>query len=175
MTRTSIHLLIPVIALLIAGGTAAATSPSVARPGNALLPDDGPVTVDFRSATTNVALLEADGLRVAAKIRDRLPTEARGDGLARYRIDVAITDYDKGNRYVRSMVSGLAQVHTELALTIYAARDDAVIGRRPLSVTSVPMGVGDSASRIVDIEDALAEAVSAVLLGNGERIALRDR
>ncbi|WP_273457158.1 hypothetical protein [Nevskia ramosa] len=165
MIPTLIRLLIGA-ALLIAGGVA------VAAP---LLPEDGPVTIGFRSATTHVALLEVDGQRVAAKIRDRLPAEARSEGLARYRVDVAITDYDKGNSYVRSMVSGLAQVHTDLALTIYAERDGAVVGHRQLSVTSAPMGVGDSASRIVDIEDALAEAVSAALLGGSERLALRDR
>ncbi len=166
MIPVSIRLLIAAAALLMAAGAAGAA---------ALLPDDGPVAVDFRSATTNVALLEADGQRVAARIRDRLPSAARSDGLALYRVDVAITDYDKGNRYVRSMVSGLAEVHTDLALTLYAERDGAVVGRRQLSVTSAPMGVGDSASRIADIEDALAQAVSAALLGSGERVALRDR
>jgi len=165
MIATSIRLLIGA-ALLMAVGAAAATP---------LLPEDGPVTIGFRSATSHVALLEVDGQRVAAKIRDRLPAAARSEGLARYRVDVAITDYDKGNSYVRSMVSGLAQVHADLVLTIYAERDGAVIGRRQLSVTSAPMGVGDSASRIVDIEDALAQAVSTALLGSGERIALRDR
>ena len=157
--------------LIVAGSLLMAVRAGAA----ALLPEDGPVTVSFRSATTHVALLEVDGQRVAAKIRDRLPAEARSEGPARYRIDVAITDYDKGNRYVRSMVSGLAQVHADLALTIYAERDGAVIGYRQLSITSAPMGVGDSASRIVDIEDALARAVGAALLDSGERIALRDR
>lgn len=164
MISTSIRLLLGA-ALLIASGAAAAAP---------LLPEDGPVAIGFRSATTYVALLEADGQRVAAKIRDRLPAEARGQGLARYRVDVAITDYDKGNGYVRSMVSGLAQVHADLSLTIYAERDGVVVGHRQLSVTSAPMGISDSASRIVDIEDALAQAVSAALLGSGERIALRD-
>ncbi|WP_295683064.1 hypothetical protein [uncultured Nevskia sp.] len=165
MISTLIRLLIGT-ALLIAVGAA------VAAP---LLPEDGPVTIGFRSTTTHVALLEVDGQRVAAKIRDRLPIEARSEGLARYRVDVAITDYDKGNSYVRSMVSGLAQVHTDLSLTIYAERDGAVVGHKLLSVTSAPMGVSDSASRIVDIEDVLAQSVSAALLGSGERIALGDR
>ncbi len=159
MIRAPIRLLIGAAAPLIAAGTA------VAAP---LLPLDGPVTVGFRSTTTHVALLETDGQRIAAKIRDRLPSAARGDGPARYRVDVAITEYDKGNSYVRSMVSGLAQVHADLALTIFTERDGAVVGHRLLSITSAPMGVGDSASRIVDIEDALTEAASAALLGGGE-------
>lgn len=155
--------------LLIAAGSLLMAVGAVAA---ALLPEDGPVTVSFRSETTHVALLEADGQRVAAKIRDRLSSAARGDGPVRYRVDVAITDYDKGNRYVRSMVSGLAQVHTDLALTIYTEPDGVVIDHRTVSVTSAPMGVGDSASRIVDIEDALAEAASNALHGASERVAL---
>ena len=136
--------------VLLAGTAGAAPAPSAATPA---------CTVMVRSATTDMLLLDADGARLARKIERHLG----GTGAVSRRVDVAITSYDKGSRYVRSMVSGLNDIHADLVVTVYELPGNTVAQTLSLSETSPGIGVEGSSSRIGDIEDALVKAVAEAL------------
>jgi len=133
--------------------------------------------VAVRSATTDVALVEADRQRVAAKIAACLANAATsgGDASRAFRVEVAITSYDKGNTYVRSMVSGVAAVHADLAVNLVSRVDGRVARQIKLSQEFEPTVVSSSNSRIEDIEDALAVAVAEAVRGAEMAIRPADR
>jgi len=158
-------------ALLLLEGCAAtrgAASHGSNKSSEALLRAGDQVDVSLSSTTSDLALFDADARRVAAEISHRLDSGAgplRGTG-DRYKIDVAIVNYDKGNNYVRAMLAGLGQIHTDAVVKVFRLPSNTAVSEFTVSKTFAPGGIYGSASRIQDIEAPFIQSVVDALQGS---------
>lgn len=156
----------PVIALLALLAAAACNAPAAAASLPATLPyAGGAAEIDVRSETSDMALFDRDRERLAGKIAARLRggTEPADTSSGTYRIDVAITNYDRGNKYIRSMLAGPGQIHTDTRVKVFHLPDDRDLGVFTVSRTYAPSGIYGSTSNIEEIEDAFADSVAQAL------------
>ncbi|WP_293368431.1 hypothetical protein [Nevskia sp.] len=155
----------PILLLSLTAALAFAGAPAFAAPAPGGEPASAAAcVVTVRSVTTDMLLREADQQRLADKIGALLARANPAADTAASRVDVAITSYDKGSTYVRSMVSGLNDIHADVEVTVYRQPATAAAQTLRLSETFPGIGVEGSASRIGDIEDALVKAVAESLL-----------
>lgn len=158
--------------VLLAGAAGAApTNDSRHPPAEAgTLPAGARVTVAVRSATADFALREADALRLARAIEAQLPVPAADGAAPQYRVDIAIVNYDKGNNYVRAMLAGPGQIHTDTEVAILREPGAVEVSRYTVAKTFPPEGIYGSASRLGDIEALFVQSLVAALRGMPEPV-----
>ncbi|GAC1622699.1 MAG: hypothetical protein NVS9B10_06950 [Nevskia sp.] len=163
--------LIPTAVLSLLSGCfspgAVAGTPVTASTATPLLRQGDAIEVRLRSATTDMALLDRDALRVADKIHQRYARSAAATApeQGHYEIDVAIVNYSTGYDYIRAMTPYIGEVRVDAVVTVVRLPEGRQVGRLKITKTFDPGEVTNAASRIADIEEPFVQSVVDALQG----------
>jgi|CXWL01.1.fsa_nt_gi hypothetical protein len=79
-------------------------------------------------------------------------------------VTIQITDYDKGNAFLRFLLAGLGQIHIDGKLTLEDRDKIEQLGKYDVSKTFAWGGIYGLSIKIEEVEDGFAETVVEILL-----------
>lgn len=84
---------------------------------------------------------------------------------------IQITDYDKGNAFLRFLLAGLGQIHIDGKLTLEDRDKIEQLGKYDVSKTFAWGGFYGLGTKIEEVEDGFAEAIVEILLEKDKKPA----
>ncbi|MGC4099052.1 MAG: DUF4410 domain-containing protein [Nitrospira sp.] len=84
---------------------------------------------------------------------------------------VEVTNYDKGNAFLRFLLAGLGQIHIDGTLTLQDRDRSDVLGTYEVNKTFAWGGLYGMGTKIEEVEEGFAAAIAEILLGKDKKAA----